>query len=466
MKLSMIKTYVYLIFILCSTGVVKAQDNLMVKEISTLFEENATLAKLNFPNSTQRFYQKNTLQQVWIKASGHASKTLAAMSLLSGVCQFGLYRNDYHPDELTYEKLKMILEDQHKVNPTLSARFDVFLTDAMLSLINHLHYGKLNPEFTETKIDEIQQKDFSAEGILEMAMQQQDLANAILDAQPKNKIYLALQSYLQFINKQGQINCDVVPDQETKKLSINMERLRWVGPDEDTYLLINIPAFTLTFYQPDTVFNFKVVVGKPHSQTPTLQGSITYFTTAPDWRVPRSIFEKEFLPKAIKNNNYFNDNHYAVYNLAGQYVETNVANLQEIRKNPAAYYVKQSSGCDNALGVIVFRFANAFDIYLHDTPEQRLFNEDKRAFSHGCVRVQHAEQLAGLLLKQDGSKDRNKEMTNAISSLQKKNFKFNKPIPIKIIYLTCLIKDGLPVNYEDVYQLDQELENRLYYAKN
>ncbi|WP_199119407.1 L,D-transpeptidase family protein [Pedobacter sp. ASV28] len=300
----MIKTYVYSIFLLCSTGVVKAQDNLVVKEISTLFEENATLTKLNFPNSTQRFYQ-NTLQQVWTKASDHANKTLEAMSLLSGVCQFGLYQNDY---------------------------------------------------------------------------------------------------------------------------------------------------------QSDTVFNFKVVVGKPHSQTPTLQSSITYFTTAPDWRVPRSIFEKEFLPKAIKNNNYFNDNHYAVYNLAGQYVETNVANLQEIRKNPAAYYVKQSSGCDNALGVVVFRFANAFDIYLHDTPEQRLFNEDKRALSHGCVRVQHAEQLAGLLLKQDGAKDKNREMTNAISSLQKKDFKLNKPISIKIIYLTCLIKDGLPVNYEDVYQLDQELE--------
>lgn len=41
---------------------------------------------------------------------------------------------------------------------------------------------------------------------------------------------------------------------------------------------------------------------------------------------------------------------------------------------------------------------NPFKVYLHDTPAKALFNEDVRAFSYGCMRVQDALGLAQTLL--------------------------------------------------------------------
>ena len=56
--------------------------------------------------------------------------------------------------------------------------------------------------------------------------------------------------------------------------------------------------------------------------------------------------------------------------------------------------IRQLPGEKNALGLAKFMFPNDFNIYLHDTPNGELFNKDVRAFSHGCIRVEHPDQLA------------------------------------------------------------------------
>ena len=66
--------------------------------------------------------------------------------------------------------------------------------------------------------------------------------------------------------------------------------------------------------------------------------------------------------------------------------------------------VRQLPGEDNALGRIAFMFPNDHAVYLHDTPSRELFDEDARAFSHGCIRVEDPLSLAELVL--DGSNER------------------------------------------------------------
>ena len=193
-----------------------------------------------------------------------------------------------------------------------------------------------------------------------------------------------------------------------------------------------------------------------------MQSAIGYFTTAPDWKVPRKISIKELIPKALKDKNYLENNHFAIYNSKAKYIEPTDANLSQVRQNPELYYVKQSSGCDNSFGLIVFRFPNIFGICLHDTPEQQLFKKQDRAFSQGCICVEHAEILADLLLKSDGAAIQAAVVHKAISSHQTKNFMFKNPIPIRVTYITCEVKKGVLITYKDVYNMDKSLEMALY----
>ena len=159
---------------------------------------------------------------------------------------------------------------------------------------------------------------------------------------------------------------------------------------------------------------------------------------------------------------YFENNNYSIYNKKGEYVTPSKANLKQIILNSAGYYARQSSGCDNALGQVVFRFANPFNVYLHDTPEQQLFNKKDRAFSHGCIRVEQALKLADLILTNDGSAGKIKAMHQAAIAYKKQSFNLKKALPIKITYLTCAVNEGVLVKYKDVYDLDKSLEMALY----
>ncbi|WP_449436940.1 L,D-transpeptidase family protein [Pedobacter steynii] len=155
-----------------------------------------------------------------------------------------------------------------------------------------------------------------------------------------------------------------------------------------------------------------------------------------------------------------------MYDSKGKHIQINSYSIRQVKKNPTKYIVRQSSSCDNSLGVVEFQFPNKFGIHLHDSPHQELFDRGIRALSRGCVRVQKAKELAELLLRYDGSESKIPVMQKAIGDYQKRNFKLKNPVPIKITYLTCTIQDGLPVFYKDIYHLDDALETQLYGINN
>ncbi|RYG54181.1 MAG: L,D-transpeptidase, partial [Chitinophagaceae bacterium] len=121
-----------------------------------------------------------------------------------------------------------------------------------------------------------------------------------------------------------------------------------------------------------------------------------------------------------------------------------------------------TAGCDNALGKVVFRFSNGHDVYLHDTPEQHYFARSKRAFSHGCIRVENSEKLATLLLQNDGQETRTTDLKKAMTNYSKQKFALKTPLPIIITYLTITVEDGLLARHADVYYQDKALEVKMY----
>lgn len=454
-KSHIMKAFLTFVVIIFCTVVMKAQDIDQSTSINELLKENTTFSKLNYPKSVLRFYTKNNTIYAWFDRQ-KADQAEFALLLLGCAEQFGLPFFDYHCEDLSPEKLKAInsstVEESNE-----KVRFDILMTDAIITFINNLHFGRFNPIYTSLDIDSGYLNGFCSDDHLIFALKQNDFLKSLLEVQPKINAYTSLQDYLNILYANDMTS---VPPSDLEKIIINMERLRWINNLEENYILVNIPSYALELHINQIQHNFRVIVGKPSTPSPTLESKITHFTTAPDWKVPQSIFRKEMLPKIAKNSKYLEDHHYSVYDKNGNEVKVNSSRLKEITRNPSSYSIRQSSGCDNALGAVVFRFDNIYGVYLHDTSQKQLFSNDNRALSHGCIRIENADKLASLLLKYDNSENQVSNLKNALLHYTRKDFILKKPVPVIITYLTCLIKDGKHVFYRDIYHCDEALTEK------
>jgi hypothetical protein len=447
-----------------TTALAIIRDTSLNAEIRREVQNGELNNKLYYPASVARFYTKSGYRAAWIKPQGGMGHAWQAMLMIDCVLQFGLSNKDYHPKDLTYDGLHAILDTPGKVSLQTEARYELLLTDALLTLMNNLHYGKLNPDYAPSRIDHEAVLPFSAGDILLAGLRGSDILPVVAGVQPKAKAYTQLQYRMHLLEGVYQDDCYEVPQAEVRKIAINMERLRWAETPDSVYMQINIPTYRLKLFLKDTIRQFKVIVGKPATPTPTLQSEIRYLTTAPEWKVPAKIFRKEILVKALADTAYLETNHFAIYDTQGRYVEHDRANLLRIQKTPGNYFARQSAGCDNALGLVVFRFPNLYNVYLHDTPEQQLFKRSARAFSHGCIRVEKAEELAVLLLQQDGSSSKIPSLRDGMHHYVTRTINLNKPMPLRITYLTCGIGKWGLVSYPDIYDLDERLEMAMYGA--
>lgn len=447
----------------CSASSAAAAKNAADTSVSDYLQQylNNNSLVLYYPRSVARFYQAYGTEPAWVNQND-TKETWQAMLLLDCVLQYGLSYNDYHSKELLYDPLHTMIEEPSKISNAKKAKFDILLTDALITLVNNMHYGKLNPDYSSEQLDNGTALPFDATSALLGARQQENFTYAIENAQPHSKPYRAMQDKLRQMRGVYQEDCYEIPEEEAVRIAINMERLRWAAIDTDLYIQVNIPSYMLRFVRPDTTYEFKVVVGKTTAQTPALNSSITYFTTFPEWKIPQKIFVNELLPKALKDTAFMDNNHYSVYDIHNKYIPTDKAALKQIKQHPYHYYARQSAGCDNALGQLVFRFQNIYDVYLHDTPEQKLFAEEARPFSHSCVRVENAQQLAELMLRYEGDNARLALLEKAMKQRLTKNISLKTPIPIKITYLTCEVTEGSVIIYKDIYGLDKRLEMALY----
>ena len=158
----------------------------------------------------------------------------------------------------------------------------------------------------------------------------------------------------------------------TDTIIVNMERWRWVPRDlGNPHVVVNVPDYTLWLYNNDKVYwHTKIVVGKPNLVTPMVSAEMKFITVNPTWNVPPSIIEKEYLP-ALEADPQALDR----------------IGLKLTQDADGTIHISQPPGAGNALGRIRFNFPNKFLVYQHDTPDKHLFSRDKRAFSHGCMRV-------------------------------------------------------------------------------
>ena len=225
----------------------------------------------------------------------------------------------------------------------------------------------------------------------------------------------------------------------------NMERWRWLSHDlGKAYSMLNIPDYTLQVYKDQAViWKTRVVVGKPSKPTPLLTETMKFITINPTWNVPPSIVYHEYLPVMAQDPTAL-----ARYGLHVSY------------NRDGSVHISQPPGDRNALGRIRFNFPNKFLVYQHDTPDKNLFALAKRAFSHGCQRVQdpvkYAEVMTSLGTTDTSyTQDRIRHM---IASGAETDIKFTTPIPVHITYQTAFVDDAGKLQFrDDVYGRDATL---------
>ncbi|GAA3537445.1 L,D-transpeptidase family protein [Zobellella aerophila] len=247
---------------------------------------------------------------------------------------------------------------------------------------------------------------------------------------------------------------NVTPVTRAQKLIRGMLRTLIADTLAPSYLLVNIPEYRLRLYQNRIqMLESAVIVGTDSRKTPIMVSEITNVVVNPPWHVPRSILEKDIIPKLQRDPGYLQREDFEVLDRGGRVVPNQVWQARLFSGFP--YALRQRPGNKSALGAYKFHLTNSNAIYLHDTPAKRLFSRDSRAFSSGCVRVAEAEQLALWLLGEKWNPDR---LADLKATQRTRWLKVPAPLPVLMVYWSgWLGSDGLPRFRDDIYGFDQGL---------
>lgn len=251
-----------------------------------------------------------------------------------------------------------------------------------------------------------------------------------------------------------------------RQLQLTLERWRWVPHSfPRPPIVVNIPEFKLRAMNSsyETELEMKVVVGKAYRhQTPVFAADMNQVIFRPYWNVPLSIQRAELLPKLEREPSYLEKNHYEVVTPENRFVTTanlDSATLAQLRSGKLR--IRQTPGPENALGLVVFRFPNKHNVYLHATPATELFSKSRRDFSHGCIRAEKPVQLAAWVLRDqpEWTPDRIAAAMNGEKTIQ---VTLDRTIPVLIVYATAVVSGSGEVRFfEDIYGQDAELERLL-----
>ena len=258
----------------------------------------------------------------------------------------------------------------------------------------------------------------------------------------------------------------VSPAARARQIELMLERLRWTpllrGPRA---IVVNIPEFVLRAYEVQggrivVQREMKVIVGKAYdTRTPVFDEDMRYIEFSPYWNVPPSIARSETVPKLRRDPSYLDREGFEFVGRDGR-VSTTLTPQALDAVLAGELRIRQRPGERNALGDIKFVFPNRANIYLHHTPAVRLFERERRDFSHGCIRVEQPVALATFVL-QNMPEWTEQRIREAMAAGRSTTLRLAQPVPVVIAYGTALVKGGRPYFFDDLYGLDRVLDTAL-----
>lgn len=414
--------------------------------LSTAYEKPPGTTIQLHPLLTTKFYQLNNHQLFWFTPRIQSLDLRRALkTCIDSAVNTGLALNKYH-----YNTIIGAIENNYTENDSLEAMVaDKVFTDAAIALCKDIYQGENISSWIN--YDEVSSKYSNADneyllGRLITVQSADSLLQLMASLEPLEKEYILLKKELkdQIYKK--------TPFQ-VKQLAGSLNYFRWVHHFHfDKCIVINIASATLRYYEDDSVkLKMKVVVGKPTTKSPRFAAYCNQLVLYPYWNVPSSIALNELLPKFKRNPSVIDAMNMQVVDGNGKVVDHYKMNWYRYNKNYFPYRFRQSTGCDNSLGVIKFNITSPFSVYMHDTNNKTAFLSASRFYSHGCIRLEQPIELGNLLLN-------NRLDTTFLQSCYKEQLPVPvdllKPIPVFVIYSMAETDSIDRVKfYKDIYGL-------------
>ncbi len=263
------------------------------------------------------------------------------------------------------------------------------------------------------------------------------------------------------IGKKTMAALNVPIEKRIEQMRLNLDRIKWLHErNEKRHIMINIPAFTL-FFEEDRALRqqMKVIIGKRKNPTPVFSNTVQTIVLNPHWNVPKSIIQKEMIPKLLKNPHAMAKEKIEIHTGWGKdarKVSGGSVNWGRYRYSKTMpFRFAQIPGYHNALGKVKFLFPNQFIVYMHDTPTKSLFNQNVRAFSHGCIRLSKPIELLEIFSTFNDNVDFEKAQER-LKGTKKEFLSLQTQVPVDVVYLTAFVDyDGILQFRNDIYGYDK-----------
>ena len=384
---------------------------------------------------------------IWSEQGAVGARAQAALATLAAAGTVGLDPEDY----------RVALPETQNADPAAAAlallRFELALSAKVLTYVLDATRGRIDPNRLSGYHD-LPRKNVDLEQALAGIAQSSDVAADLARRNPDNPPFRALVAEL------ARQSADAG---KAAKLRIALEQMRWLprelGP---RYVFLNQPAFEVSLHNgAGAPLTMRAVIGKPDAQTYFFADRIEQVTYNPYWNVPRSIVINEMLPKLWRDRSYLDRLGYEVSNSRGRQVASSAVDWAAVATDQAAIDVRQPPGNKNALGRVKIEFPNRHAIYMHDTPQKHLFARAERAFSHGCVRLEHPRVMAAALLGISVA-----EVDRKIAPGDNRTERVTGDIPVYLAYFTAWPDaQGNVRYYKDVYGRDANLAQAIAKTK-
>ena len=248
---------------------------------------------------------------------------------------------------------------------------------------------------------------------------------------------------------------NVPAEERLGQVLVAMERERWTNFDRGArHVWVNLTDFSAAIVDEGReTFRTKSVIGKDAEgrETPEFSDVMDHLVVNPSWYVPRSIVVGEYLPRLQRNPGALS--RFAITDQQGR-PANRAAGFAQYTARTFPFAMRQPPGPGNALGRVKFMFPNHHNIYLHDTPERGLFARDRRAFSHGCIRLEEPMAFAhALLVRQEADPDA--FLDRILRSGAETRVTLEEPVPVHLVYRTAFTDAEGGLHWrEDVYGRD------------
>lgn len=257
-------------------------------------------------------------------------------------------------------------------------------------------------------------------------------------------------------------------DEEIQAIALSLERWRWMPRKlGEKHIFVNIPDYRVVFRDGEEIkMSMTAVVGSVDHQTPTFSRDMSYMEFNPTWTVPASITNRELIPKERRRPGYLVSRQFDYLKREGNrlvVVPPEQITAAELNTVPFPYVLRQRGGPINALGRMKFMMPNPYAIYLHDTQAKKHFTLNDRAYSHGCIRLSDPDQLATLLMTEDGYSQ--SKIKQTLRARETERVRLRTPIPTHLTYLTTWVDaSGQLQRRSDIYRQDEALTKALLEA--